>query len=89
MVYIGGHANHNLSLLPHDLPVHRGFEGCIFDLWMRSGAEMIVPLSASLGVASTAASPRGRNVFQCHEDMCTPNPCANGGSCVAYGASFV
>ena len=30
-MYLGGHANHNLTFLPHDLPVHRGFDGCLFD----------------------------------------------------------
>ena len=35
-LFVGGHENHNFSLLPHDLPVHRGFDGCIFDLSVRS-----------------------------------------------------
>ena len=36
LLFVGGHENHNFSLLPHDLPVHRGFDGCIFDLSVRS-----------------------------------------------------
>ena len=36
LLFVGGHENHNFSLLPHDLPVHRGFDGCIFDMSVRS-----------------------------------------------------
>ena len=44
LLFVGGHENHNFSLLPHDLPVHRGFDGCIFDLSVRStvGASQVI-----------------------------------------------
>ncbi len=91
VLYVGGHENHNFSLLPHDIPVHRGFDGCIFDLTVKtrpsisSASSMIVPLSTMVG--NEAAD--GRNVYQCHADICASEPCHNGGTCIGYGSSFM
>ena len=87
-MYLGGHANHNLTFLPHDLPVHRGFDGCLFDFSMRStGAGGTVVPVGHFGGSSMRA--KGRNVFQCHRDVCQPDPCGNGGTCVGYGSSYM
>ena len=75
--FIGGHEIYNFTRLPHDLPVHTGFTGCIFDLVVKGGDEMpVVPLPR-----------RGRNVQQCHQRVCDTEPC-QGGYCLDYGASF-
>ena len=75
--FIGGHETYNFTRLPHDLPLHTGFTGCIFDLVLRdSEGQAIVPVPQ-----------RGRNVQQCHERICDKRPCG-GGSCVDYGASY-
>ena len=76
--------NHNFTFLPHDLPVHRGFDGCIFDFSMRSSSGMIVPLRAEIG-----DGVKGRNVFECYRDVCENDPCLNGGTCIAYGSSYM
>jgi hypothetical protein len=46
---------------------------------------VIVPLSPMVG--NHAAG--GRNVFQCHADICASGPCANEGTCIGYGSSFM
>ena len=75
--FIGGHETYNFTRLPHDLPVHTGFTGCIFDLVLKGGdMNPTVPIPK-----------RGRNVQQCHQRMCDREPC-NGGYCLDYGASF-
>ena len=33
--FLGGHETYNFTRLPHDLPLHTGFTGCIFDLVLR------------------------------------------------------
>ena len=43
-MYIGGHENHNFTLLPHDLPVHRGFQGCVFDLAHKTNLGQLLPM---------------------------------------------
>ena len=76
--FIGGHETYNFTRLPHDLPLHTGFTGCIFDLVLKDEAgEALVPVPA-----------RGRNVQQCHERMCDAAPCGPGGSCLDFGASY-
>ena len=34
--FIGGHETYNFTRLPHDLPLHTGFTGCIFDLVLKA-----------------------------------------------------
>ncbi|XP_040572701.1 protein eyes shut [Lepeophtheirus salmonis] len=86
--YIGGHENYNFSLLPHDFPVHRGFSGCMFDMAYRSYVTgQLTPLALPSKIGSSPI--RGRNVEQCHYDICSSSPCSNGGTCIGYGASFL
>ena len=75
--YVGGHENYNFTRLPHDLPLHTGFTGCIFDLVLKS----------SEGGPVVPVAQRGRNVQQCHERICERDPC-QGGKCLDYGASY-
>ncbi len=85
-LYLGGHENHNLTFLPHDLPIHNGFEGCIFDFSLRGSAGTTL---VGLGQQHGGSGVQGRNVFQCHTDVCDGNPCLNGGTCIGYGSSYM
>ena len=63
--FIGGHETYNFTQLPHDLPLHTGFTGCIFDLVITDDdGKSLVPVPQ-----------RGRNVQQCHERICDTDPC--------------
>lgn len=57
MLYLGGHEMSNFSSLPHDLPLHMGFQGCIFDVHFKAGM-VVIPLHETRGV-------QGRGVGQC------------------------
>ena len=75
--FIGGHETYNFTQLPHDLPLHTGFTGYIFDLVITDDdGKSLVPVPQ-----------RGRNVQQCHERICDTDPC-HGGTCLDYGASY-
>ncbi|XP_049813652.1 protein eyes shut-like [Schistocerca nitens] len=80
-LYIGGHESANFSLLPHDLPLHSGFSGCLFDVELRTGR-----ISVPLQKTRTAT---GRSVGQCGTTECHEHACQNGGACLHHGASFV
>lgn len=80
VLYLGGHAVANFSTLPHDLPLHSGFEGCIYDLEMRTG-HVSVPMTASKGV-------HGRGVGQCNTRECHRHACQHDGACLQHGATF-
>jgi len=84
-VYLGGHPTHNFTFLPHDLPVHKGFAGCLFDFSMRSAiAGTVIPPAV---LAQSGA--KGRNVGQCGVNVCESGPCHNGGTCIDYGSSYM
>lgn len=85
-VFLGGHEIHNFTFLPHDLPVHRGFEGCIFDFSMKSSSSVlpIIPLQSMVNLKKV----QGRNIQECYQDICSTKPCQRGGTCIGYGASF-
>lgn len=57
ILYLGGHKMSNFSTLPHDLPLHQGFQGCIFDVHFKAGM-VAIPLQETRGV-------QGRGVGQC------------------------
>ncbi|KAJ8974428.1 hypothetical protein NQ317_019280 [Molorchus minor] len=46
LLFIGGHHSRNFSLLSHDLPLHTGFSGCIFDIEMKSGS-VVIPIQGN------------------------------------------
>lgn len=80
VLYLGGHDVANFSTLPHDLPLHSGFEGCIYDLQLRTG-HVNVPITASKGV-------HGRGVGQCNTKECHRHACQHDGACLQHGATF-
>lgn len=80
VLYLGGHSVANFSSLPHDLPLHSGFEGCIYDVELRTG-HVSVPLATSKGV-------HGRGVGQCNTRECHRHACQHDGACLQHGATF-
>ncbi|XP_037042682.1 protein eyes shut [Bradysia coprophila] len=80
IVYLGGHKMSNFSSLPHDLPLHMGFQGCIFDVHFKAGM-VVVPLQETRGV-------QGRGVGQCGTKECHRHACQNGGACLNLGSTF-
>ncbi|XP_017886693.1 protein eyes shut [Ceratina calcarata] len=80
ILYIGGHKSKNFELLPHDLPLHTGFSGCIFDIELRT-ENSIYPI--------TSSSPAtGRGVGECHRNECIRHSCKNGAVCLNHGATY-
>lgn len=77
----GGHESRNFSILPHDLPLHNGFSGCIFDIEMKSGSA-IVSFERSSGTV-------GRAVGQCGTSECYEHSCQNSGACIHHGSTFM
>lgn len=80
ILYLGGHDIANFSTLPHDLPLHSGFQGCIFDVHLKAGL-VSVPLQETRGI-------RGRSVGQCATRECHRHACQNEGACLHHGATF-
>ncbi|CAK9831479.1 Protein eyes shut [Anthophora retusa] len=80
ILYIGGHKSKNFESLPHDLPLHTGFSGCIFDIELRTESA-IYPI--------TSSSPAtGRGVGECHRNECIRHSCKNGAVCLNHGATY-
>lgn len=67
-------------MLPHDLPLHTGFSGCIFDIELRT-KDTIFPI--------TSSSPAtGRGVGECHRNECIRHSCKNGAVCLNHGSTY-
>ncbi|CAH1098434.1 unnamed protein product [Psylliodes chrysocephalus] len=81
LLYIGGYDVKNFSTLPHDLPLHTGFSGCIYDLEMKSGS-VIIPFQGSMKAF-------GRAVGQCGTSECYERSCQNNGACLHHGSTFM
>ncbi|XP_068084858.1 protein eyes shut [Anabrus simplex] len=80
VLYLGGHESANFSILPHDLPLHSGFSGCLFDVELRAGR---------VSVALQRTRPvTGRGVGQCDTTECHEHTCQHGGACLHHGATF-
>ncbi|XP_053623518.1 protein eyes shut [Plodia interpunctella] len=72
-VYVGGHPSPGFSELPHDLPLHSGWRGCVWDV---SGA-----------VSGRPAAARGAG--QCGVAQCTARSCnAPQGVCIHSPATY-
>lgn len=76
----GGHDSLNFTDLPHDLPLHSGFSGCIFDVELKSG-NVIIPLQGT-------RHAMGRALGQCGTTECYDKICRNGGACLYHGGTF-
>ncbi|KAK2581204.1 hypothetical protein KPH14_008003 [Odynerus spinipes] len=80
VLYIGGHKSKNFEMLPHDLPLHTGFSGCIFDIELRT-KDTVFPV--------TSSSPAtGRGVGECHRNECIRHSCKNGAVCLNHGSTY-
>uniref|UniRef100_T1HCE3 Uncharacterized protein n=1 Tax=Rhodnius prolixus TaxID=13249 RepID=T1HCE3_RHOPR len=80
IIYVGGHESRNFSGLPHDLPLHSGYSGCLYDLELRAGK---VRLSIQ-----RSRDAVGRNVGQCSTKHCHNSTCLHRGACIDHGATF-
>ncbi|PSN38460.1 hypothetical protein C0J52_15614 [Blattella germanica] len=80
LLYLGGHESGNFSLLPHDLPLHSGFSGCLFDVELKAGR---VSIALQRQQAAT-----GRSVGQCGTSECHEHACQHGGACLHHGATY-
>lgn len=81
LFFVGGHESKNFSKLPHDLPLHTGFSGCIFDVELISG-NLVIPLQGSTQTV-------GRGVGQCGTTECYEQSCQNNGVCLHHGSTFM
>ncbi|XP_051158584.1 protein eyes shut-like [Leptopilina boulardi] len=80
ILYVGGHKSKNFENLPHDLPLHTGFSGCIYDIELRT-EDNVFPI--------TKSSPAtGRGVGECHRVECSHNSCKNGAVCLNHGPTY-
>ncbi|KAH1001463.1 hypothetical protein HUJ04_005481 [Dendroctonus ponderosae] len=79
LLYFGGHDALNFSTLPHDLPLHSGFSGCIFDVEVKIGS-IVLPLQGGA---------LGRAVGQCGTTECYERSCQNNGACLHHGSTFM
>ncbi|CAH1391625.1 unnamed protein product [Nezara viridula] len=77
---LGGYETRNFSGLPHDLPLHSGFSGCLFDVQLRAGRVRLALQRSRDAV--------GRNVGQCSTKHCHNNTCHHSGVCIDHGATF-
>ncbi|KPJ11925.1 Protein eyes shut [Papilio machaon] len=73
-LYIGGHPSFNFAELPHDLPLHSGWRGCVWDVG---------------GQAAGGRPAAGRGVGQCGVAQCTASSCnAPRGLCIHSPATY-
>ena len=77
---LGGHKSKNFEKLPHDLPLHTGFVGCITDIQMRTEDD-IYRIQETNHIV-------GRNVAECDSNECSENTCNNGAVCLNHGPSY-
>ncbi|CAB3370293.1 Hypothetical predicted protein [Cloeon dipterum] len=85
VAYFGGFDDINASILPHDLPKHSGFEGCLSHLEIKSAQSQPTKYFPP-GPPNSPA--KGRSVVQKDYNPCTNNPCRQGGICLPHGPSF-
>ncbi|NWR33395.1 EYS protein, partial [Tachuris rubrigastra] len=82
--YLGGYHEYAPELLPKGPRFKNGFQGCIFDVQVRT--------SINQGFKSPG-SPEGhpnsgRNVGQCKDSPCSLIKCRNGGKCIESGSTI-
>ncbi|PZC83323.1 hypothetical protein B5X24_HaOG208087 [Helicoverpa armigera] len=75
-IFIGGHPSPEFAELPHDLPLHSGWRGCVWEV----GGQAV-------GAGARAAG--GRGVGQCGVAQCTAKSCnAPRGVCIHSPATY-
>ncbi|XP_065164400.1 protein eyes shut [Atheta coriaria] len=79
LIYFGGYKSKGFQGLPHDLPLHTGFAGCMFDMIFKVGD---VTVSLDNGKIT------GRAVGQCGTTECYEGVCQNHGACLYHGGTF-
>ncbi|XP_046961262.1 protein eyes shut-like [Vanessa cardui] len=73
-IYIGGHPSKDFRDLPHDIPLHSGWRGCVWEV---------------AGQAVGAGAAGGRGVGQCGVAQCTAKSCnAPRGVCIHSPATY-
>nr|XP_026487801.1 protein eyes shut [Vanessa tameamea] len=73
-IYIGGHPSKDFRDLPHDIPLHSGWRGCVWEV---------------AGQAVGAGAVGGRGVGQCGVAQCTAKSCnAPRGVCIHSPATY-
>ncbi|XP_059484239.1 protein eyes shut-like, partial [Neocloeon triangulifer] len=83
--YFGGFDDGNTSILPHDLPKHSGFEGCLSHIEIKTAQSQVTKYFPP---GSPNSPVKGRSVMQQDYNPCTKNPCRQGGICLPHGPSF-
>ncbi|XP_068009825.1 LOW QUALITY PROTEIN: protein eyes shut homolog [Melanerpes formicivorus] len=81
--YLGGYGEYTPELLPKGSRFQSSFEGCIFEVQVRSSREQ----EFSWPGAPAGQPSSGRSVGQCRHSPCSLIRCSNGGQCRERGAS--
>ncbi|KAJ1524333.1 hypothetical protein ONE63_010839 [Megalurothrips usitatus] len=86
-LYLGGHDAVNFSGLPHDLPLHSGFAGCVLDVEVVSGSGAAGAPRVAVALERTRAAA-GRAVGQCGTTLCHARACQHRAACLHHAATF-
>uniref|UniRef100_A0A8C8RY53 Protein eyes shut homolog n=1 Tax=Pelusios castaneus TaxID=367368 RepID=A0A8C8RY53_9SAUR len=81
--YVGGYNEYTPELLPNGSKFENGFQGCIFDIEVRTGKDHWFK---SLGIPEGHPNA-GRSVGQCEGSPCSLIKCRNGGTCMESGST--
>ncbi|CAM2112069.1 unnamed protein product, partial [Caretta caretta] len=81
--YVGGYIEYTPELLPNGSKFENGFQGCIFDIEVRTGKDHRFK---SPGIPEGHPNA-GRSVGQCEDSPCSLIKCRNGGMCMESGST--
>ncbi|XP_043367406.1 protein eyes shut homolog [Dermochelys coriacea] len=81
--YVGGYIEYTPELLPNGSKFENGFQGCIFDIEVRTGKDHQFK---SPGIPEGHPNA-GRSVGQCEDSPCSLIKCRNGGMCMESGST--
>uniref|UniRef100_A0A674KD90 Protein eyes shut homolog n=1 Tax=Terrapene triunguis TaxID=2587831 RepID=A0A674KD90_9SAUR len=81
--YVGGYIEYTPELLPNGSKFENGFQGCIFDIEVRTGKD-----HRFKSPGTPEGHPNsGRSVGQCEDSPCSLITCRNGGMCMESGST--
>ncbi|XP_065443999.1 protein eyes shut homolog [Chrysemys picta bellii] len=81
--YVGGYIEYTPELLPNGSKFENGFQGCIFDIEVRTGKD-----HRFKSPGTPEGHPNsGRSVGQCEDSPCSLIKCRNGGMCMESGST--